>query len=118
MKILYKNERLKKLFNSEIQNGIPNKKMIKEYGTELAKSLAKRILQLQAAVTLEVYFKMGLGKPHFLEDPYKYNFSVAISKNYRIIVKPIYPDDYDFSKPDLSKIKEVTIMEVVDYHGK
>jgi len=118
VKILYDNERLKKIFMDSLNVNDKNKKMIKEYGMELSNSISKRMLQIQAVVTLDVYFKMGLGKPHFLERPYKHCFAVSVSKNFRLILRPVYPSDYDFIKPDLSKIKEVTIMEVKDYHGK
>ncbi|MCM3441560.1 hypothetical protein AB3Z07_26750 (plasmid) [Metabacillus halosaccharovorans] len=110
MKINYQSDRDKKIFTD-------TKKLNKKYG-QLSIQISQRILQLQATVNLGQYLKIGLGKPHFLQDPYKGDIGISISKNYRLIVKPIYPKGFDQSSPNFDLVKEIIIVEVVDYHGK
>lgn len=89
--------------------------MRKEIGDELAKGVKKRLGELRAAANFSIYLSTGLGKPHPLSGNLKGFYSISISGNFRLIVKPEAPG---LDPESLEKCDLIIIRGVVDYHGQ
>ncbi|MBP1153295.1 MULTISPECIES: hypothetical protein [unclassified Paenibacillus] len=109
MEIRFENDTQKEFYESE-------KLLRREYG-ELARAIARRLVQIKAYESVRQLLNTGLGKPHMLTGEYDKCIAISVSANYRLIIKPEYPEYTDFAKLDLSIVTVVTIMEVTDYHG-
>lgn len=108
MRFKYENATAKEYFeNFEL--------MKKKIGIDVATNTKKRCNQLKAAENFAIYLKTGLGKPHSLVGDLKGWYSIAISGNIRLVVKPDMEqsDDASFEKCD-----SVIIRGLVDYHGR
>lgn len=110
MDILFESEKDRQLYTSQ--------KLLQSKHGRLAKPITTRLDQLKASENLGVYMAMRLGNPHFLDAEYKGCIGVSLSPNYRLIFRPVYETDMDFSNLDLSALCVITIMEVTDYHGR
>lgn len=81
----------------------------------LSRMIKQRINQISAAANYYEYQRIGLGKPHLLEDDLKGYFAVNITGNYRLIGRLVTDD---LSPEALKTCGKVIIEGVVDYHGK
>lgn len=86
------------------------KKLIKKYGDKAAKTVDVVLSVLRAAANLEEVPNIPPTRRHKLEGDLSGLWAIDISKNYRLIIKPI---DGEF---ELKKIRSIEILDVVDYH--
>lgn len=107
MLIEYESESVEKIFNDFDL-------MRKIIGYERARAIKKRIDQLKASVSFGIYLSTGLGKPHPLYGDLKGYYSIAITGNVRLIVKP---NAISLEPEDLKACDTVILRGVVDYHG-
>ena len=107
MLIEYESESVEKIFNDfDLM-----KKMI---GYERARAIKKRIDQLKASVSFNIYLTTGLGKPHLLYGDLKGYCGIKITGNVRLIAKPKAKS----LEPEALKACDTVILRgVVDYHG-
>lgn len=89
--------------------------MRKAVGAELTKAVKKRYNQIIAFSSFLALQQSGIGKMESLEGGRKGLYSLRISANYRLIVKP---EANDLSSESLKKCDTLTIKGVIDYHGK
>ncbi len=104
MIIKYANKRVEKYFSdySEMKKKIP---------AEWVRNIKKHIDRIKAAETFGDFLSLGLGHPEPLKGQEAGKYSIHVTGNVRLIVKP-----YDNGKAVI--ICEEIIMEgVVDYHG-
>lgn len=105
MEINVPNNKLRKILSSE-------KKMRKHYN-ELTDKLILRINLLQAVDNLS---KIPVERPercHLLQGEYEGCYAICIDNKWRIIIKP-----KGYNVPyDKTIIKEIDIIEIIDYHN-
>ena len=111
----YSDNKVKELFDD--LNDIQNTKnyMRKEIGAELTKAVKKRYNQIIAFSSFSALQLSGIGKMESLEGEYKGSYSLRISANYRLIVRP---KTKDLSSESLKSCDTLFIEGVIDYHGK
>lgn len=90
----------------------------RSYGETMAKMIQRRINEIEAIESVGLLLDLKIGKAHLLDHEYKYHIGLNLTGNYRLIIKPLYNDDTDYSRLNLHEIQIITIMEVKDYHGK
>ena len=89
--------------------------MKKKIGAELTKAVKKRYNQIVAFTSFSALQQSRIGKMESLEEDRKGAYSLRVSANYRLIVKP---KAKDLSAESL-KICDTVIFEwVIDDHGK
>lgn len=86
--------------------------IMKNLNKELAHAYYKRYNELRAAKTFAIYLQTGLGHPEALVSSNDY--SIRLTKNYRLIVRP---ESETLSIVDLQDCTTVEVKGVVDYHG-
>lgn len=111
MDILYEKEKDKRLYEDF-------KALRKKHGNDLARIITKRITQIESFETVGDLLDSGLGKGHYLKNNYQNCIALSLTGNYRLIIKPHYYEDTDFSQLDNYTLEIVTILKVEDYHGK
>ena len=89
--------------------------MKKAIGAELTKAVKKRYNQIVAFSSFSALQQSGIGKMESLEGNRKESYSLPVSANYRLIVKP---NAKDRSAEALKKCDTLIIEGVIDYHGK
>ena len=89
--------------------------MKKEIGAELTKAVKKRYNQIMAFSSFSALQQSGIGKMESLEGDHKGSYSLRVSANYRLIVKP---KTEDLGAESLKKCDILIIEGVIDYHGK
>ena len=105
MKINVPDRKLEKILMSE-------KNIKKEYNV-LSQRIMMRINTLQTAENLSMVPTDKPERCHLLEGNYEGCYAVCIDAKWRIIIKPMgYEMPYD-----KSKITEVDIIEITDYHN-
>lgn len=111
----YENDEVKELFDdlNDVRNS--NNLMKKEIGAELTKAVKKRYNQIAAFSSFLTLQQSGIGKMESLESDRKGSYSLRVSANYRLIVKP---KAKDLSAEMLKTCDTLIIEGVIDYHGK
>lgn len=89
--------------------------MQKQIGAELTRAVKKRYNQMIAFSSFMKMQLSGIGKMESLEGDRKGSYSLRVSANYRLIVKPEAPGR---SAEELNKCDTIIIEGVIDYHGK
>ena len=89
--------------------------MRKEIGAELTRAVKKRYNQIVAFSSFLALQQSIIGKMESLEGDRKGSYSLRVSANYRLIVKP---KTKDLSAESLKNCDTVIIEGVIDYHGK
>ena len=90
---------------------------IQKLGTNLTKALLKRLAQLKAADNLSIIFHDHLGSPEILQGfRITIIISLTLDAKIRLLLDLKRPPDENI-KDKLKEIKEVTILEIKDYHG-
>lgn len=89
--------------------------MKKEIGAELTKAVKKRYNQIVAFSSFSALQQSGIGKMESLEGDRKGSYSLRVSANYRLIVKPRVED---LSAESLKSCDTLIVEGVIDYHGK
>mgnify|MGYP002345878661 CR=1 FL=1 len=102
MKITFKSDKDKKLYNS-------SKEMSKKYGSQ-AREIQKRLLQIESSPTMKQF---AFDRPHSLEWNLKWCIAIDIKHPYRIIIRPVW----EFDLSDRETITEIEVQELnKDYH--
>ncbi len=111
MIIYFKSKKLQKLCNDF-------KKAQKEFGKEIALKLFQRIQELVAVDTLDELSYLPPARCHMLKGRRKYQFAVDVVHPFRLIFKPNGEIENYIDEGEINKklIKEIIILEVVDYH--
>ncbi len=89
--------------------------MKKKIGAELTRAVKKRYNQIVAFPSFSALQLSGIGKMESLEGDRKGTYSLRVSANYRLVVRPIADD---LSAESLKKCDTLIIEGVIDYHGK
>ena len=115
LNVEYEDDGVKELFDD--LNDVRNSKnlMKKEIGAELTKTVKKRYNQIVAFTSFSSLQQSGIGKMESLEGDRKGSYSLRVSANYRLIVKP---KAKDLSAESLKSCDTLIIEGVIDYHGK
>lgn len=110
MEVTFKNKKLKKQFTDA-------KERQKAFG-KLAKQIKLRMQQFDAAKTLQDIMLVPQAECHVLKGDRKEQFSVKISRNFRIvfIINQSPVPLQDNGEINLDAVTSIKIIEVVDYH--
>ncbi len=110
----FEDDRVQELF--EDLNDVRNSRnlMRKEIGAELTKAVKKRYNQIIAFSSFSELQRARIGKLEALEGDRKGTYSLRLSANHRLIIKP---QSEDLSAESLKKCDIVIIKGVIDYHG-
>ena len=113
--VIYESSDVRILFDD--LNDVRNTKslMLRTIGAEYTKAVKKRYNQIVAFSTFYSLQQSGIGKMESLDGDLKGYYSLRLTKNYRLIIKP---QAEDTSAESLKKCDTVIIKEVIDYHGK
>lgn len=95
-----------------------DKSRVRTFGSEMAHRLARRMAQLHAAPNLEEMRSLP-GRCHELREDRDGQLAVDVTKNYRLIFRPIAdpPSAKSDGGLDWSRVAAIIILEVGDYHG-
>ncbi|REB04764.1 plasmid maintenance system killer protein [Sporosarcina sp. BI001-red] len=104
MKISYATKKLEKI--------LTNERMIKKEYTGFYKKVINRISEIRAANNLDEIPHVPPPRRHKLEGDFNDCWGIDVSKNYRIVVRPIG----DWDESDLKSINEILILTIEDYH--
>ena len=111
MKINFQSKKTEKIFNSE-------RELNRNYGTVQAKKIKLRMAVLRSAVNLAEVPEHKPDRRHKLKGEKKDRFAVDLAHPFRLIFKPLDPVPMlEGGEIDLSKITEIIILRVEDYHG-
>ena len=112
MYIKFKSKRLKKQCETYSE-------ACKAWGPERARKVIQRLNEIKAAPTLRDLGHLPPARCHALTGDYKGRYAVNLTHNYRLIFEPIVGSgEAQVSGPlQLSQVREVRILEVIDYHG-
>lgn len=114
MKILYNNDYIEKLFEDLRDHSKDKKMMQRVVSMDILRSIKKKLDQLIASPNFYFVINKHIGKCEPLEGEMKGKYSIYISANFRLIIRP---NSFDLSKENLEKCDEFYIEGVVDYHG-
>lgn len=111
MEITFGSTRLQKICNSDKELG-------KKYGKNCAGKIRRRLDDLEAAVTLEVFRNLP-GRCHELTGNRKKQLALDIEHPLRLIFEPNGEgvQKKEDGGLDWNSVKSVLIIEMVDYHG-
>ena len=111
MNIAFRNKTLKKVFNSE-------KGLKKEFGTEKARLIMRRMAVLRASAVLAEVPHTKPERRHKLSGKRSDEFAVDLKHPYRLIFKPDHEPlpRKDDGGIDLTQITAIKILGVEDYH--
>lgn len=99
--------------NKKLEKTLMSEKNLKKAYNILAVRIMTRINTLQVADNLSMIPTDKPERCHLLDGNYKGCYAVCIDSNWRIIIKPI-GNDMPYDK---IKIKEIEIIDIVDYHN-
>ena len=111
MIVNFKTKKLGKTFNSA-------KELAREYGKKNSRAIMRRMAVIRAAVHLGEISHKSPTRRHELTGSQKGEFAVDLDHPFRLVFKPNHnplpvKDDGGL---DLSKITNITILRVEDYH--
>lgn len=109
MELTYKSNKLKNL----CENPKYNKEVIKKYGSEVAKKLPRRIIELKSFHSLADVPTNLPYRRHKLKGNRNNAFAVNITGQYRLIFRQ---KENNIIIEDLKTIKEIEIMEVSKHY--
>lgn len=104
MLIHYKTRKLEKI--------LTNERLIKKNYAAFNKNLCNRLSELRAANNLNEIPNYPPPRRHKLDGSFDNHWGIDISKNFRIIIRPV--GEYDIE--DLSTVVEIEILSIEDYH--
>ncbi|MBW2648167.1 MAG: killer suppression protein [Deltaproteobacteria bacterium] len=111
MKIYFKTKKLKKVCSSQ-------KEMLKTCGSKRARKLQQRLMELQAAETLEQISYLPPLRCHELSGDMASWFSVDLDHPYRLLFIPVSNPVPKIEEGgiDRSKVTEIEIIEISNTH--
>lgn len=111
MDILFANKKLEKECNNRIL-------LDKKHGTQQAKLIAQRLVELRAADTLADMLSFPRARCHELTQNRAGQLAVDLDQPYRLIFEPAYnpvPKKADGGL-DWANVTAIRVIEVTDYH--
>ena len=92
----------------------------RRWGPQCARIYVRRVNELRAADNLWTFLSLPLGKPHALRGDRAGQFAVSIHQGQRLIFEPKepLPPSRASAREILERVTDVTVLEVVDYHGR
>ncbi|MBQ8293497.1 MAG: hypothetical protein IJX78_06855 [Bacilli bacterium] len=114
MKVYYKDDYIKKLFDDLRDPSKTKKIMQKKISVDILRILKKRFDQLLASPNFYFIIDKHIGKCESLTGNMKGKYAIHVSANYQMI---ICPNVESFDSNSLKKCEEFCIEGVVDYHG-
>ena len=114
MRVLYKDEYVRNLFEDLRDHKSIKKKLQKVISFEYLRSIKMKFDQLLASPNFYFVIYQRIGKCEALVGDMKGKYSIHISANYRIIISP---NSLSLEINDLKLCEEFYIEGVVDYHG-
>lgn len=115
MYVEFADDKVKELFDDLNDVRGSRNLMIRAIGADLAKAVKKRYNQIVSFSSFLALQQSGLGKPESLAGDRKGVYSLTVSANYRLIIKPV---SEDLSAESLKRCDTIVIEGVIDYHGK
>jgi len=113
LEIKFIRKRLADICNSE-------KALVAEFGRDNAKKIKMRLNELYSVDNLSQISHLPPPRRHALHNDRDGQYSVDVKQPYRLIFEPAnnpLPVNAE-GNVDLTKITDITILEVVDYHGE
>lgn len=98
------------MFSQETQKTLIDPRVRQRVYGKLSGNIGFVLDVLQAAMNLGQVPNTPPTSRHKLNGGEKYCWAISVSKNYRLIVRAIHPND------DLTKITAIRILRIVDYH--
>ncbi|ALM27302.1 MULTISPECIES: type II toxin-antitoxin system RelE/ParE family toxin [Bacillus] len=98
--------------SSSLEKILTNERMIKKKYTAFYKKIINRMSEIRAANYLEEIPHIPPPRRHKLDGEYNDCWGIDVSKNFRIILKPIG----DWTENDLKTINRIQILTIEDYH--
>lgn len=111
MRIEFKTKKLSKIFNSQ-------QELIKNYGVKQAQKIQIRMAVLRSATCLAEIPSIKPDRCHSLKGERKGQYAVDLKQPFRLIFKPKDPIALlENGSVDTTKVFEIIILKVEDYHG-
>ena len=109
--ITFKTRRLEKSFNSA-------KQLKKRFGDRMCKVIQMRLAVLQNASNLSLVPRTRPDRCHMLKADRQEQFAVDLVNSYRLIFEPNHNPTprTDDGGIDLSRVTDIVILDVLDYH--
>lgn len=104
MKISYATKKLEKI--------LTNERLIKKEYTLFYKKVINRISEIRVANNLDEIPHVPPPRRHKLDGDYNDCWGIDVSKNFRIVLRPIG----DWDESELKSINEIEILSIGDYH--
>ena len=104
MEISYAGKKLEKI--------LTNERMIKKQYAAFYKKIINRMSEIRAANNLDEIPHIPPPRRHKLEGNYIDCWGIDVSKNFRIVLRPIG----DWDESDLKTINKIQILSIEDYH--
>lgn len=104
MNISYSSIKLEKILS--------NQRLIKKTYTSFHKKIENRLSEIKAANNLNEISHIPPPRRHKLDGMYMNCWGIDISKNFRIIVKPVG----NWDENDLTSVENIEIIDICDYH--
>ena len=89
---------------------------LKVFGLSIGNKLVQRVVELQAAVSLEDIKRIPAARLHRLQGNRRNEYAIDLVHPFRLILRPDLGEGQSIN--ELSKIHIVQIEKVEDYHGK
>lgn len=97
---------------TKLEKILTNERMIKKQYTAFYKKIINRMSEIRAANNLDEIPHVPPPRRHKLEGEYNDCWGIDISKNFRILLRPVG----DWDESDLKTISEIMILSIEDYH--
>lgn len=104
MKVSFATKKLEKI--------LTNERMIKKYYTEYYQKVTNRMSEIRVANNLDEIPHVPPPRRHKLQGDYNGCWGIDVSRNFRIILRPLG----DWQESDLKTVREVIILSIEDYH--
>ncbi len=115
MNVEFEDRRVLELFDDLNDISGSKRLMQKKIGAELTRAVKKKYNQIVAFSSFYSLFQSGIGRIEPLSGNLKGMYSMTVSANYRLILRPL---SVDLSPEKLKTCDRLVIEGVVDYHGK
>lgn len=98
--------------SNSLEKILTNQRLIKRYYTKFHQKLSNRLSELRTVQNLAEISNDPPPRRHKLSREYSDCWGIDISRNFRIIIKPVG----NFNMDDLTSINKIEIIDLEDYH--